>query len=313
MILLWLGIKPRTPENADRLGRALQTLLAADPTLALQTPADDVTMLGAGSDEQLDAAIHRLVHEFHIEAEVTGIEIAYKEALTRGAAGEAKYATQSGARGQYGHVRIVLQPGQPASGFVFDNAIVGGAIPEAFVAPIAEGLREAARRGVLAGYPIEDVRATLEDGSYHDRDSSAEAFRIAAGMAFRAAAKNALPMLLEPIMHVFLQTPEEYAARAIALLTARRGALLLGTRQSDDWQTISARLPISETFGLDGELRKKTGGRGVCFIRFSHFAPAALADDGGDRDTPVREPTSPRTPPRVLRASVPEPEPEAFD
>ena len=307
MVLLWLGLRAKTRENVERLCRGLASLTASDATLAVKSADVGGVMLGAGSDEQLDAAINRLVHEFDVEAEVTGIEIAYKEALTRGASGEAKYARQSGGRGHYAHVKIELRPGEPGSGFVFDNAIVGGAIPGEFARPVADGLRQACHRGVLAGYPIDDAHVTLVDGSYHEQDSSGEAFRIAGEMAFQEAAKKAQPVLLEPIMHVFLNVPEEYAARATAMLTARRGVLAQGPRQADDWPTIAARLPLSETFGLNAELREKTGGRGICHIRFSHYGPATHAGDDGDRATPVREPKPPRTPPRLLRAAVPEP------
>lgn len=307
MILLWLGLKPRTSVDAKRLGRGLLSLMAADATLAVKTASDGATMLGAGSDERLDAAISRLVHEFDVDAEVTGIEISYKEALTRGAFGEAKYARQSGGRGHYAHVKIEVRPGDRGVGFVFDNAIVGGAIPEEFVKPAAEGLREACECGVLAGYPIEDVHVTLYDGSYHEVDSSAEAFRIAAAMAFLDAAKQAQPMLLEPMMHVFLQVPEEYAARAAAMLRARRGESPDSTPPVDDWRTVRAIARLSETFGLASELAAITAGRGICHIRFSHYAPATHADEGGDGDTPVREPKHPRTPPHLLRAAVPEP------
>jgi elongation factor G len=307
MILLWLGLKAKTRDDSERLGRGLEALSAADPTLAVDAAADGFVMLGAGSEEQLDVAIARLVHEFGIEADVSGIDIAYKEALTLAADGEAKYATQSGGRGQYAHVKIRVAPGGAGAGFVFDNALIGAAIPGEFVEPIAQSLRDACARGVVAGYPIDDVHLTLYDGSYHDVDSSADAFGIAAAQAFVDAAKNAQPVLLEPIMYVSLLVPEEFVARATAIFTARRGELPPGPRQPDAWMTVWGLMPLSETIGLHTEVRAGTAGRGICRVRFSHYAPVTLAGDEGDRDTPVREPKRPRTPPLVLRASVQEP------
>jgi len=307
MILLWLGMKPRTRDDEEKLARGLSALTTADPSLAVKTAADGWVMLGAGGEEQLETAVDRLVHEFKIEAAVTGIEIAYKEALTRGAVGEAKYAKRSGGRGHYAHVKLAVEPGEPHTGFVFENAMFGGPIPGGFVTSIAEGAREACDRGVLAGHPIEDVRVTLSDGSYHEVDSSATAFRIAAAMAFADAAKKAQPVLLEPIMHVSLVVPVEYVPRAEQILSARRGEVGSG-RSPNDWQTVLGRVPLAGTFGLGAEVRGKTGGRGICTTRFSHYAPAAHAGDDGDRDTPVREPRYPRTPPRLLRAAVPEPD-----
>jgi elongation factor G len=310
MVLLWLGIRPKTADDTEKLGRGLAALTAADPTYAAKTAADGIVLLGADSEERLEAAIRRLVDEFHVEAAVTGVEIDYKEALTRTASGEAKYTRQSGGRGQYGHVRIYVEPGDPGSGFVFENVILGGAIPAEFVEPIADGVREARGRGVLAGYPIEDVRVTLYDGSYHDVDSSPEAFKAAAAQAFVDAAKKAHPVLLEPVMVVMAIVPEEYASRIAAMLKNRRGVLLGGA--AGEWPTISAQVPLSETFGLESELRARTAGRGLYHVRFLRYQPAARLEDDGDRDTPVREPKHPRTPPHVLRAAVPEPIDDAW-
>jgi elongation factor G len=309
MVLLWVGIDPKTPADREKLGVGLQRLIAADAALAVRTDHDGTTKVGADTQERLEVALHRLAREFGVEARITGLEIAYKETLTRAAFGECKYARQSGGRGQYGHVRIEVRPGAASSGFVFDNAIVGGAIPAEFIEPIAEGLREACSRGVLAGYPIEDVYVRLYDGSYHDVDSSADAFKIAGAVAFADAAKKAQPVLLEPIMQVLLIVPDEHESRAEAILSARRG-VLVSARSSSDWTSVWAAIPLSETFGLEADLSQRTEGRGLCHLRFMHYAPAALADDDGDRDTPVREPKHPRTPPLILRASVPEPPPD---
>jgi elongation factor G len=305
MILLWLAIDPHTAADRENLDRALQKMTADDPGLAVKRGADGVVRLGGESEDHLEAAVRRLVHEFAVQAAVDRLEIAYKEAVTVSAGGEAKYAHHSGGRGQYAHVKVLVQPAQEGSGFVFENLIVGGAIPDGFVTPIEESIRGA--RGVLAGYPIEDVHVTLYDGSYHEVDSSAEAFRIAAVQAFRDAVKKAHPVLLEPIMSVVLIVPSEHLSRAEAMLSARRGVLLRNALAASEWATVSARVPLSETFGLAAELRERSGGRGICTIRFDHYAPAAHADDDGDRDAPVTWPTNPRTPLRTLKASVPEP------
>jgi elongation factor G len=306
MILLWLGVDPKTDADRENLVRGLEQLLADEPALAVQPGADGVVMLGADSEEQLERVVGRLAHEFNVEAGISRLEIAYKEALTRAAKGEAKYAVQAGGRGQYGHVKILVEPGQEDSGYVFTSEILNGTIPDAFIGAIDEGICDALDRGVVAGYPMDDVRVTLWDGSYHDVDSSQEAFREAARLAFYDAARRAQPVLLEPVMAATLVVPEEYAARVAALLSARH-AVSLSRRGGNDWPIVAALLPLSDTFGLAGQVRERTAGRGLYHVRFARYAPVTLAGDDGDRDTPVREPKRPRTPPHVLRAAVPEP------
>jgi elongation factor G len=308
MVLLWLGIKPKAKADQERLGIGLQVLMAAEPSLAVKTDPSGGVLLGATSEAHLETVVERLAHQFGVEATVTRIEIAYKEALTRGAFGEAKYAKQSGGRGHYAHVKIGVRPGNSGSGFVFDNAIAGGAIPGEFVKPIAEGLREAASGGVLAGYPIDDVHVTLYDGSYHEVDSSAAAFKIAAALAFMDAAKKSQPVLLEPFVDVSVFVPPDYLPQAREILVSRRYRQL----STPTWSHLWARMPMSETFGLASQLRGRTGGYAKCGIAFAGYAPAAHADDDGDRDTPVREPKRPRMPLPGLRASVPEPPPDVF-
>ncbi len=317
MVLLWLGIDPKTRAEGERLGIALVSLMATDPSLAVRSAADGQVMLGAGSDTHLEAIVDRLVHEFGVEAGISKLEIAYKEALTVSAAGEAKYAKQSGGRGQYAHVKIRVHPGRQGSGFVFENVIGGGAIREEFVAPVEEGIAEMLDRGVLAGYPIDDVHVTLYDGSSHELDSSAAAFKIAGALAFVQAAKKAHPVLLEPFMRVSITVPPWEESHVNDALNARRGEPLFlndGRSESGDSGlasrvTISAELPLSQLFGFDFELRRRTAGLAVCSMEFSHYGPATTAGDDGDRDTPVREPKPSRTPPRLLRASAPEPNP----
>ena len=315
MILLWLSLRPKTDADRQKLSGALSTLLAEYSAFGVKTDEEGTVKIGFASEEQLEGALDRLARTFGVQAVVTRIDIAYKEALTVSASGEAKYVDRSAGRGQYAHVKIRVAPGERGSGFVFRRVIAGGAIPQAFVKPIEEGIHEAAERGILAGYPIEDVHATLYDGSYHEQDSSADAFRIAAAQAFRDAAKRAQPVLLEPIMRVTLIVPAGDGSHARAMLSARRGVLFKDPLQSTAWAapvwaTFTALVPLSETFGLQAELRRCTTGRGICSIRFAHYAPAAHADDDGDRDATVTWPKNPRTPPHVLHASVPEPAPD---
>jgi elongation factor G len=313
MILLWLGVEPRSKADQEKLGLALQRLLADDSSLAIRSrPPDGVVTIGASSEAQLERVVDRLVHEFGVEAAIAGLDIAYKEALTLSAAGEAKYAKRLGGRGQYAHVRIRVRPLEQGSGFVFEDGIVGGAIPAEFAAPIEEGIAEALDRGPLAGYPIDDVHVTLDGGSYREQDSSAVAFKVAAALAFQDAARKAGPILLEPMMNVIVTAAIDDEETVIRSLQARRGVIHSHDTRGNA-ETIAAMAPLSAMFGFESELRQRTGGRGMVSMEFSHYAPTTLAGDDGDRDTPVREPKHPRMPPHVLRASVPEPPPDFDD
>jgi elongation factor G len=310
-ILLWLGLKPKTGDDGVRLGLALAALTAADPSLAVKTDRDGTVRLGAESEERLDAAVERLAHASGVDAEVTGITVAYKEGLTRAAVGQAKYTRQSGGRGQYAHVKIRVRPGLQTAGYVFENVMTGGAMPVEFIAPIDAGIREARDRGVLAGYPVEDVHVTLYDGSYHEVDSSAAAFKIAGALAFLDAAKKAQPLLLEPIVNVTVIVPPEYASAAKAALVTHgyQTSQISGPR----WLSISARMPLVETLGLATEVRQRTRGNGQVAIGLAGYAPAPRADDDRDRDATVTARLRPRTPLRTRSAAVPEPEDEELD
>jgi elongation factor G len=321
MILLWLRIEPKSKADQEKLGRGLQMMMAGEPSTAVRTAPDGTVMLGATSEAHLEALVDRLAREFCVEAAVSRPEIAYKEALTVSAAGDAKWAKRSGGRGQYAHVTIRVEPGQQGSGFVFENAIFSGAIPEEFVPAIREGIAETLDRGVLAGYPIDDVHVTLYDGSYHEVDSSAAAFKIAGGLAFVQAAKKGHPVLLEPFMHVSITVPRGLKSRVNDALEARRGEQFLlndGRSESGDpglarRVTITAELPLSQLFGFDFELRRRTEGLATCSMQFSHYGPATTAGDDGDRAATVMEPRRPRTPLRTRSAAVPEPEDNALD
>ena len=206
-----LAIEPKTKSDQEKLGLGLGKLMAEDPTFRVQTDPQTGQVIIAGMGElHLEIIVDRLKREFGVEATVGKPQVAYKETLTRPADGEMKYAKQTGGRGQYGHVKIHLFPGEPGTGYIFENETTGGSIPKEFIKPIDQGIQEALTRGILAGYPIDDVRIELYDGSYHDVDSSEMAFKIAGSMAFQDAAKKAKPVLLEPMMRVEVVVPKEH-------------------------------------------------------------------------------------------------------
>jgi elongation factor G len=317
MIVLWLGIEPKNRRDLEKLGTALQHLMSEDPQLSVKSAQEGGVLLGAASEAQLERVIDRLVHRSGVEASIARLEIAYKEALTADASGEAKYAHQSNGRGQYAHVKIRVRPGGQGSGFVFENVIAGGSIPAPMIPAVEAGIADVLDRGVVSGYPIDDVHVVLYDGSYHEIDSSPEAFRIAGAQAFLNAAKKAQPALLEPFMRVSIATPPNLESRVSDALRARRGERFFATdtrheevrsEQAGPTVVITAELPLSQLLGFEHDLRHRTNGLVTCSMQFSHYGPATTAGDDGDRDTPVRQPRHPRKPPLVLRATVPEPE-----
>jgi elongation factor G len=309
MVLLWLGLVPHSQADMENLRRGLARVTADDPSLAVKSASNSAVTIGAASEEQLDAVVDVLVHGFGVEAAINRIEVAYKEGLTAAAEGEAKYVTQSGGRGQYAHVKLRVEPGETGSGYVFEDA-VAGAVPQRMIPSVDEGIREGLDRGVLAGYPIDDVRVTVYDGSYHEVDSSEAAFKLAGVLAFRDAARNARPILLEPIMRVSVTVPLEYARRVTDELRKRQSAFqsfheeVVGT----ETVTTSMLVPLSQMFAYGLDLRARTDGLGTFSMTFSHYAPAILSGDDGDREADVTAPLRPHTPLRTLRASVPEPQ-----
>ncbi|MGE5833338.1 MAG: elongation factor G, partial [Acidobacteriota bacterium] len=209
----------------------------------------------------------------NVEASVGKPQVAYKETITKASEGEGRYIKQTGGRGQYGHVKIHLYPGEPGTGYLFENKIVGGAIPKEYIKPIDQGIREAMTTGVLAGYPMDDVKIELYDGSYHDVDSSEMAFKIAGSMAFKDAAGRANPVLLEPVMRVEVVVPEEYMGDVIGDLTSRRGHIQSMESRGGS-QVINSRVPLSEMFGYATDLRSRTQGRGSYSMHFDRYEPA---------------------------------------
>jgi elongation factor G len=217
--------------------------------------------------------VDRLKREFNVEASVGKPQVAYKETLTRQSEGEGRYVRQTGGRGQYGHAKIRLYPGEPGTGYIFENEIIGGAIPKEFIKPIDEGIKEALTRGVLAGYPVDDVRIELYDGSFHDVDSSEMAFKIAGSLAFQDAAKKAKPVLLEPVMRVEVVVPKDYMGDVMGNLASRRGQIQ-SQEDRGGTQIVQARVPLSEMFGYATDLRSRTQGRATYSMHFDRYEPA---------------------------------------
>jgi elongation factor G len=276
-----LAIEPKTKADQEKLGTGLQKLMAEDPTFRVQTDQQTGQVIIAGMGElHLEIIFDRLKREFNVEASVGKPQVAYKETLTRPADGEMKYAKQTGGRGQYGHCKIHLYPGEPGSGYIFEDEIVGGSIPKEFIKPINEGIKEALTRGVLAGYPIDDVRIELYDGSYHDVDSSEMAFKIAGSMAFQDAAKRARPVLLEPVMRVEVVVPKEHMGDVMGNLSSRRGQIQ-SQEDRGGTQIIAARVPLSEMFGYATDLRSRTQGRATYSMHFDRYeqAPGNVSEE----------------------------------
>ena len=266
-----IAIEPKTKAGQEKMGIALAKLAEEDPTFKTYTNEDTGQTIIAGMGElHLEIIVDRLLREFKVEANVGKPQVSYKETITAPADVDHKYAKQSGGRGQYGHVKIKVYPREPGEGFEFKNSIVGGAIPKEYIPKIEEGIKEAMQTGPVAGYQVVDVGAELYDGSYHEVDSSEMAFKIAASMAFREAAKKAKPVLLEPIFKVEVTVPEEYMGDVIGDISSRRGRIE-GSDMNNGAVAVRGYVPLSEMFGYATDLRSKTQGRGVYVMQFDHF------------------------------------------
>jgi elongation factor G len=270
-----VAIEPKTKADQDKLSGALQKLSEEDPTFHVRSDAETAQTIIAGMGElHLEILVDRMKREFRVEANVGRPQVAYRETVRdRVEWVEGKFVRQTGGRGQYGHVVINLEPTEPGHGFVFEDKIVGGSIPREYIGPVEQGIKEALENGVLAGYPVVDVKVELVDGSYHDVDSSEIAFKIAGSMAFKDAAARAKPVLLEPIMDVEVVTPSEYMGDVMGDLNSRRGKIG-GMTQRRDAQVIGASVPLAEMFGYSTTLRSLSQGRAVYSMQFSHYAEA---------------------------------------
>lgn len=272
-----MAIEPKSNADQDKLGIALKALSEEDPTFQIRTDEQTgQTILFGMGELHLEVLVDRMLREFKVEANVGMPRVAYRETITRKIEkAEGRFVRQTGGRGQYGHAVMRLEPLPPGSGFVFENGIVGGIIPKEYINPIESGAREALDSGVLAGYPLVDIKATLYDGSYHEVDSSEMAFKIAGSMALKDGAQKGNPVLLEPIMSVEVVTPEDYTGDVIGNLSSRRGMIEGMEMRSDNVQSIRAKVPLAEMFGYATRLRSMTQGRGTFTMEFDHYAPVS--------------------------------------
>jgi elongation factor G len=268
-----VAIEPKTKVDLEKMGEAMQRLAEEDPTFRISTNEETGQTIISGMGElHLEIIIDRMRREFKVEANVGKPQVAYKETITKKVTAEGKFVRQSGGRGQFGHVWIDIEPNEKGKGFEFENDIVGGSVPKEYIKPTEQGIIEAMRNGVLAGYPMEDIKIRLFDGSFHAVDSSEMAFKIAGSMAFQSGAKKAGPVLLEPVMAVEVVTPEEYLGDVMGDLNSRRGKIE-GMTPRKDAQVIKAHVPLSEMFGYATQLRSMTQGRSLYTMQFSHYEP----------------------------------------
>jgi elongation factor G len=267
-----VAVEPKTKQDMEKLSKALQSLSEEDPTFRVMTdPETNQTIISGMGELHLEILVDRMKREFNVEANVGAPQVAYRETIRRTVTDiEGKFARQSGGKGQYGHVVINLEPTEPGTGFEFVSKIVGGVIPKEFIKPSEQGMKEACESGILAGYPVIDLRATLVHGSFHDVDSSEMAFKIAGSMAIKEAVMKAQPVLLEPMMKVEVETPEDYMGDVIGDLSRRRGNIA-GMDDTPSGKRVEARVPLSEMFGYSTDLRSSTQGRASFSMEFSHY------------------------------------------
>ena len=276
-----VAIEPKTKAGQEKMGIALSKLAEEDPTFRVYTDEETGQTIIAGMGElHLEIIVDRLLREFKVEANVGKPQVSYKETITKAMDEDCKYARQSGGKGQYGHVKITIEPNEPGKGYEFINKVVGGAIPKEYIPAVDAGIRGAMQAGVLAGYNVVDVKVTLNDGSYHEVDSSEMAFKIAGSMAFKNAMRKASPVLTEPIMKVTIVTPDDYMGDVMGDISSRRGAIQ-SMEPVAGAQQITAFIPLAEMFGYATDLRSRTQGRGVYSMEPSHFAevPKSIAEE----------------------------------
>jgi len=272
-----IAIEPKSTADQDKMGEALRKLAEEDPTFQVRSDENTGQTIISGMGElHLDVLVDRMLREFKVQANVGRPRVAYRESITRPVEKIShKYAKQTGGRGQYGHVVISLEPGERGSGVLFENKIVGGAIPKEYIPAVEKGIMEAADSGVLAGYPVVDMKITLTDGSYHEVDSSEMAFKIAGSMAFKEGVQKGGPVLLEPMMKVEVVVPEDYLGEIIGQVNSRRGNVLGMEMRPGNAQAVRAMVPLAEMFGYATELRSATQGRGNFTMEFDHYQPVA--------------------------------------
>ncbi len=266
-----VAVEPKTNGDMEKLGKALQSLSEEDPTFRVRTdPETNQTVIAGMGELHLEILVDRMLREFKVEANIGAPQVSYRETIRGSAKGEGKFARQTGGKGQYGHVVIEMEPGEPGSGFEFVNKIVGGIVPKEYIGPAEAGMKETCQSGVIAGFPMIDVKVTMVDGSYHDVDSSEMAFKIAGSMAFKDGVKKCNPVLLEPMMKVEVEIPEDFLGSIIGDLSSRRGQVE-GQSVDSGQSKVQSKVPLAEMFGYATQLRSMTQGRGIFSMEFSHY------------------------------------------
>lgn len=279
--VIHLSVEPKSKADQDKMGIALAKLAEEDPTFKTHTDEETgQTIIGGMGELHLDIIVDRMKREFKVEANVGAPQVSYRETIRQTAQVEGKFVRQSGGRGQFGHVWVEFSPNEEGAGFEFENAIVGGAVPREYIGSVQQGIEEALDNGMVAGFPVIDIKAKLYDGSYHDVDSSEMAFKIAASMALKNAKSKCAPVLLEPLMKVEVVIPEEYMGDIMGDITARRGRVE-GMEARGNSQTVKAFVPLAEMFGYATSLRSRTQGRGTYSMFFDHYeeVPKSVSEE----------------------------------
>ncbi|MDJ1173441.1 elongation factor G [Roseofilum capinflatum] len=266
-----VAVEPKTKQDMEKLSKALQSLSEEDPTFRVSVdPETNQTVIAGMGELHLEILVDRMLREFKVEANVGAPQVAYRETIRKAIKAEGKFIRQSGGKGQYGHVVVQVEPGEPGSGFEFVSKIVGGSVPKEYIGPAEQGMKEACESGILAGYPVIDLKVTLVDGSFHEVDSSEMAFKIAGSMAIKEGVTKASPVLLEPTMKVEVEVPEDFLGDVMGDLNSRRGQIE-GMGSEDGLSKISAKVPLAEMFGYATDIRSKTQGRGIFSMEFSQY------------------------------------------
>ena len=292
--VIQIAIEPKTKADQDKLSESLTKLSDEDPTFKIKVDEETGQTLISGMGElHLEILVDRMKREFKVEANIGKPQVAYRETITKEVSAEGKFVKQSGGRGKYGHVLVEFAPNEPGKGFEFTNAIVGGKVPKEYIPSVSAGILEATRNGIIAGYPVVDIKAKLYDGSFHDVDSDELSFKVAGSMAFKAGAKKASPILLEPVMSVEVVTPEEYLGDVMGDLNSRRGKIE-GFSARKDAQVIKAHVPLAEMFGYATVLRSMTQGRAIYTMQFEYYleVPKSIAEEISEKSLGVKSKTS---------------------
>ncbi|MBD1903121.1 elongation factor G [Trichocoleus sp. DQ-A3] len=266
-----VAVEPKTKQDMEKLSKALQSLSEEDPTFRVHIdPETNQTVIAGMGELHLEILVDRMMREFKVEANVGAPQVAYRETIRKAVKAEGKFIRQSGGKGQYGHVVIQVEPGEPGTGFEFVSKIVGGIVPKEYINPAEQGMKEACESGIVAGYPVIDLKATMVDGSYHEVDSSEMAFKIAGSMAIKEAVMKASPVLLEPMMKVEVEAPENFLGDVMGNLNSRRGQIE-GMNSEQGITRVTAKVPLAEMFGYATDIRSMTQGRGIFSMEFSHY------------------------------------------